>query len=107
MPIVVLIDRNTASAAEILTAALADDAGATVVGTRSYGKGVFQQEVGLSNGGALKLTVGEYFTPDGVNLAGSRDPPRRSARATCPGTSPRRGAGTRPAECWRRSWAQG
>jgi len=68
-PIVVLIDRNTASAAEILTAALADDAGAKTVGTRSYGKGVFQQEVGLSNGGALKLTIGEYFTPDGINLA--------------------------------------
>jgi carboxyl-terminal processing protease len=71
VPVVVLIDRNTASAAEILTAALADDAGAKVVGTRSYGKGVFQQEVGLSNGGALKLTIGEYFTPEGVNLAKS------------------------------------
>ena len=71
LPLVVLIDRNTASAAEILTAALADNAGATVVGTRSYGKGVFQQEIGLSNGGALKLTIGEYFTPDGVNLAKS------------------------------------
>ena len=71
VPMVVLIDRNTASAAEILTAALADNAGATVVGTRSFGKGVFQQEVGLSNGGALKLTIGEYFTPDGVNLAES------------------------------------
>ncbi|MFI5027807.1 MAG: S41 family peptidase [Solirubrobacterales bacterium] len=71
MPLVVLIDRNTASAAEILTAALADDAGATVVGTRSYGKGVFQQEFDLSNGGALKLTIGEYFTPNGVNLAAS------------------------------------
>jgi carboxyl-terminal processing protease len=70
LPIVVLIDRNTASAAEILTAALVDDAGAKTVGTRSYGKGVFQQEVGLSNGGALKLTVGEYYTPKGVNLAG-------------------------------------
>jgi carboxyl-terminal processing protease len=71
VPIVVLIDRNTASAAEILTAALADDADSRVVGTRSYGKGVFQQEIGLSNGGALKLTIGEYFTPDGVNLAKS------------------------------------
>ncbi len=71
VPLVVLIDRNTASAAEILTAALADDAGAKVVGTRSYGKGVFQQEIGLSNGGALKLTIGEYFTPEGVNLAKS------------------------------------
>jgi carboxyl-terminal processing protease len=70
-PLVVLIDRDTASAAEILTAALADDAGAPVVGTRSYGKGVFQEEKGLSNGGALKLTIGEYFTPDGVNLARS------------------------------------
>jgi carboxyl-terminal processing protease len=70
VPVVVLIDRNTASAAEILTAALADDADAEVVGTRSYGKGVFQQEIDLSNGGALKLTIGEYFTPDGVNLAG-------------------------------------
>jgi carboxyl-terminal processing protease len=69
-PLAVLIDRGTASAAEILTAALADDAGAEVVGTRSFGKGVFQQEIGLANGGALKLTVGEYFTPKGVNLAG-------------------------------------
>lgn len=70
LPVVVLIDRHTASAAEILTAALADDAGATVVGTRSFGKGVFQQELGLANGGALKLTIGEYFTPNGKNLAG-------------------------------------
>ena len=70
-PLAVLIDRNTASAAEILTAALADDADATVVGTRSYGKGVFQEEKALTNGGALKMTVGEYFTPDGVNLARS------------------------------------
>ncbi len=72
LPLVVLIDRNTASAAEILTAALADDGDATVVGTRSYGKGVFQEEKDLANGGALKLTVGEYFTPDGVNLARSK-----------------------------------
>ncbi len=69
LPLVVLIDRNTASSAEILTAALADDGGATVVGTRSYGKGVFQETKDLANGGALKLTVGEYFTPNGVNLA--------------------------------------
>jgi carboxyl-terminal processing protease len=71
LPLAVLIDRGTASAAEILTAALADDAGAPVVGTRSYGKGVFQEEKGLANGGALKMTIGEYFTPDGVNLARS------------------------------------
>jgi carboxyl-terminal processing protease len=70
LPIVVLVDGNTASAAEILTAALADDAGAPVLGTTTYGKGVFQQEIELDNGGALKLTIGEYFTPDGTNLAG-------------------------------------
>jgi carboxyl-terminal processing protease len=72
LPLVVLIDRGTASAAEILTAALADNGDATVVGTRSFGKGVFQEERPLANGGALKLTVGEYFTPNGVNLAESR-----------------------------------
>lgn len=72
LPLTVLIDRGTASAAEILAAALADLAGAEVVGTRSFGKGVFQQEEPLANGGALKLTVGEYFTPKGVNLARSR-----------------------------------
>ncbi|HEV2726979.1 MAG TPA: S41 family peptidase [Solirubrobacterales bacterium] len=71
LPLVVLIDRGTASAAEILTAALADNGDATVVGTRSFGKGVFQEEHPLGNGGALKLTVGEYFTPNGVNLAES------------------------------------
>jgi carboxyl-terminal processing protease len=80
VPVVVLIDRNTASAAEILTAALADNADAKVVGTRSYGKGVFQQEIGLSNGGALKLTIGEYFTPDGTNLAGHGIHPDVQAR---------------------------
>jgi carboxyl-terminal processing protease len=80
VPLVVLIDRGTASAAEILTAALADDAGARVVGTRSFGKGVFQQEIGLSNGGALKLTIGEYFTPDGANLAGRGIHPDVAAR---------------------------
>jgi len=70
-PVVVLIDRGTASAAEILAAALSDNAGAPVIGTRSFGKGVFQQEIELANGGALKLTIGEYFTPDGTNLAES------------------------------------
>jgi carboxyl-terminal processing protease len=69
VPFDVLIDRGTASAAEIMTAALQDDAHATVVGERSYGKGVFQEEHDLANGGALKLTVGEYFTPNGENLA--------------------------------------
>jgi carboxyl-terminal processing protease len=71
LPVVVLVDGGTASAAEILAAALADDAGATVVGARTYGKGLFQEEQSLANGGALKLSVGEFFTPKGVNLAQS------------------------------------
>ncbi|HET7122381.1 MAG TPA: S41 family peptidase [Solirubrobacterales bacterium] len=70
-PLVVLIDGGTASAAEILAAALADDAGATTVGTRSYGKGLFQEEEDLANGGAIKMSVGEFYTPAGVNLARS------------------------------------
>jgi len=68
-PLVVLVYGGTASAAEILTAALVDDGGATTVGETTYGKGVFQEEHGLANGGALKMTIGEYFTPDGENLA--------------------------------------
>jgi carboxyl-terminal processing protease len=70
IPVVVLVDANTASAAEIVTAALQDHNRATVVGTHTFGKGVFQQEEPLSNGGALDITVGEYFTPNGRNLGG-------------------------------------
>ena len=69
-PMVVLIDGNTASAAEILASALADHGLATLVGTRSYGKGTFQEVIELDHGGALDLTVGEYLTADGVSLAG-------------------------------------
>jgi carboxyl-terminal processing protease len=70
IPMVVLVDRNTASAAEIVTGALQDHHRATVVGTHTFGKGVFQEEQSLSNGGALDITVGEYFTPNGHNLGG-------------------------------------
>jgi carboxyl-terminal processing protease len=70
IPVVVLVDANTASASEIVTAALQDHRRATVVGTHTFGKGVFQQEEPLSNGGALDITVGEYFTPAGRNLGG-------------------------------------
>lgn len=70
IPVVVLVDANTASASEIVTAALQDHRRATVVGTHTFGKGVFQEEMPLSNGGALDITVGEYFTPNGRNLGG-------------------------------------
>ena len=70
IPMVVLVNRDTASAAEIVTGALKDHNRATVVGTRTYGKGVFQEIEQLRNGGALDFTVGEYFTPNGTNLGG-------------------------------------
>jgi carboxyl-terminal processing protease len=69
LPIVVLIDRGTASAAEILASALADHGLAEVVGTRSFGKGLFQSVLDLSNGGRLDLSVGKFFTADGISLA--------------------------------------
>jgi carboxyl-terminal processing protease len=70
IPMVVLVDQGTASAAEIVTGALQDRGRAKVVGTHTYGKGVFQEIEPLSNGGALDFTVGEYFTPSGRNLGG-------------------------------------
>lgn len=66
-PIVVLVDHGTASAAEILTAALSEHHLATVVGTRTFGKGTFQQAIDLAAGGALDLTVGRFFTANGTS----------------------------------------
>ena len=68
IPMTVLVNRDTASSAEIVTGALKDRGRALVVGTRTYGKGVFQEIEPMSNGGALDITVGEYFTPNGQNL---------------------------------------
>jgi carboxyl-terminal processing protease len=69
-PLVVLVDKGTASASEIVTGALQDRHRAKVVGTRTFGKGVFQQVIELSNGGALDITAGQYFLPSGRNLGG-------------------------------------
>ena len=70
VPVVVLVDEGTASAAEIVAGALEDRHRAKLVGTRTFGKGVFQEIEPLDNGGALDITVGEYFTPSGKNLGG-------------------------------------
>ena len=70
IPVVVLVDEASASASEIVTGALQDRKRAKVVGTRTFGKGVFQEIERLPNGGALDITVGEYFTPSGRNLGG-------------------------------------
>jgi carboxyl-terminal processing protease len=76
IPMVVLVDEGTASASEIVTAALQDHGRAVVVGTQTHGKGVFQVTERLRNGGALDITVGRYFSPDGHSLgSGARSGP--------------------------------
>jgi carboxyl-terminal processing protease len=80
IPVVVLVDGGTASASEIVTGALRDHKRATVVGTKTFGKGVFQQVEPLSNGGVLDLTVGRYFLPNGENLAGNGIVPQVKAK---------------------------
>ncbi|MCR5143767.1 MAG: S41 family peptidase [Lachnospiraceae bacterium] len=68
MPMVVLTTENTASASEIFTAALRDYDCATIVGTKTYGKGVVQSLVELKDGSAVKVTSAKYFTPKGENI---------------------------------------
>ena len=69
-PMVVLVDEGSASASEIVAGALQDRKRARLVGTATYGKGVFQQVIPLDNGGALDFTVGQYFLPSGRNIGG-------------------------------------
>ncbi len=70
MPIVVLVNENSASSSEILAGALKDLNEATIVGTTTYGKGVIQQLLTLRNGAGLKVTVEEYYTPNRTKING-------------------------------------
>src|SRR5918995_142704 len=65
VPVVVLVDGGSASASEIVTGALRDRDRATVVGTRTFGKGLVQELLPLSNGGVLDITVANYYLPGG------------------------------------------
>ncbi|MDF5724199.1 MAG: S41 family peptidase [Rhizonema sp. PD37] len=67
-PLVILIDKGSASASEILAGALQDDNRATLVGTRSFGKGLVQAVEPLEDGSALKLTIAKYYTPKGRDI---------------------------------------
>ena len=69
-PIVVLIDGNSASASEILAGALQDTGAATIVGTKSYGKGSVQVVMPMFHKDALKLTIAKYYTPNGRCIDG-------------------------------------
>ena len=79
-PTVVLINHDTASASEILTAALSQAGLAQVVGQRSFGKGTFQEVIPLENGGALDLTIGEYLTRGGTSINGTGIEPEIKVR---------------------------
>ena len=80
VPVVVLVDGGSASASEIVTGALRDRKRATVVGTRTFGKGVYQNVQNLSNGGRLSITVGEYYLPSGENIGKKGITPAIKAR---------------------------
>lgn len=64
-PLVVLIDNFSASASEIFAGAMQDNDRATIVGRRSFGKGLVQQQMSFSDGSAIRLTVARYYTPSG------------------------------------------
>ena len=66
--IYVLIDENSASASEIVAGALQDNDKGTIVGRRSYGKGLVQREMDLGDGSAVRLTVSRYYTPTGRSI---------------------------------------
>ena len=68
IPMVILVNGNTASASEIMTGCLKDYGKATVVGTKTYGKGIVQSIMPLPDGSAVKFTVANYYTPNGINI---------------------------------------
>ena len=70
IPMVVLVNGGSASAAEVLTGAVKDYGVGTIMGTTTYGKGIVQKIIELSDGSAIKLTTDGYFTPKGNNIHG-------------------------------------
>lgn len=66
--IFILINENSASASEIIAGAVQDNDRGTIVGRRSFGKGLVQREMSLGNGSAVRLTVARYFTPSGRSI---------------------------------------
>src|SRR5574344_2176079 len=77
IPIIVMINRGSASAAEILSGALKDDHLAYLVGERSYGKGSVQQPIPLPNSDGFKMTIARYYTPSDTNIDKIGIPPDR------------------------------
>jgi carboxyl-terminal processing protease len=80
VPVVVLVDGGSASASEIVAGALRDRGRGTIVGTRTFGKGLVQEVEHLSNGGVLDLTVANYYLPGGKTISTRGLPPQVRAR---------------------------
>ena len=70
IPIVVLVNERSASASEVLSGALKDHNRAVLVGNRTFGKGIVQTIMPLTDGSAIKVTTSQYFTPSGVCIQG-------------------------------------
>jgi len=85
VPLVVLVNENTASASEIVAGALQDSERAVVVGATTFGKGSVQEVIPLSDASALKLTTAAYLTPDGTDINGRGIEPDVEVSGTPPG----------------------
>lgn len=70
LPLVVLVNEGSASASEVVSGAIQDTRVGTIVGTKTFGKGIVQRIKELSDGSGFKITVSEYFTPNGRNIQG-------------------------------------
>ncbi len=68
VPMVVLVNENSASASEILAGAIKDYKKGTILGTTTFGKGIVQKIFGISDGSAVKLTISHYYTPNGNDI---------------------------------------
>lgn len=79
LPMYVVVNQGSASASEVVAGALSDTGRATIVGENTYGKNTVQQRFPLSNGGALKLTIARWLTPDGHDFGGDGITPDVSA----------------------------
>ena len=71
LPLVVLVDGNSASASEVLAGAIKDYGIGTLVGTTTFGKGIVQQIIDIKDGSAVKVTTSSYYSPKGTNIHGT------------------------------------
>lgn len=79
-PVVILVNGNSASASEMFSGALRDAVGATLVGTKTFGKGIAQTTVSLARGASVQVTFAEYFLPKGDSVHGKGISPTNAAR---------------------------